>query len=108
MNRQSMRSFLAMVEREYPDEILRVREPVRRELDITSTVFELERAGRSPIVIFERVEGFEMPVVTNLAGNRRLIAAAMGVEPRARQLSASDARTTGQSNASSAHLGKRW
>jgi len=83
VNRQSMRGFLAMVEREYPDEIVRIRELVRRELDITSTVFELERAGRSPIVVFEKVEGFEMPVVTNLAGNRRLIAAAMGVEPGA-------------------------
>ncbi|MBV9375850.1 MAG: UbiD family decarboxylase [Alphaproteobacteria bacterium] len=83
MDKQSMRGFLAMVERNFPDEIVRVREPVRRELDITSTVFELERAGRSPIVIFERVEGCEMPVVTNLAGNRRLIAAAMEVEPSA-------------------------
>jgi 2,5-furandicarboxylate decarboxylase 1 len=83
VDKQSMRAFLAMVERDFPDEIVRVHEPVRRELDITSTVFELERAGRSPIVIFERVEGFEMPVVTNIAGNRRLVAAAMGVEPSA-------------------------
>jgi len=83
VNKQSMRAFLAMVERDFPDEIVRVREPVRRELDITSTVFELERAGRSPVVIFEHVQGFEMPVVTNLAGNRRLIAASMQVEPSA-------------------------
>src|SRR5262249_47274357 len=47
----------------------------------TATVFELERAGRSPVVVFERVEGFDMPVVTNIAGNRKLIAAALGVEP---------------------------
>jgi UbiD family decarboxylase len=83
MDKQSMRGFLAMVEREYPDELVRIREPVRRELDITATVFELERAGRSPVVIFEKVEGSDMPVVTNLAGNRRLIAAAMQVEPGA-------------------------
>jgi UbiD family decarboxylase len=83
MDKQSMRGFLAMVEREYPDELLRIREPVRRELDITATVFELQRSGRSPIVIFENVEGFGMPVVTNIAGNRQLIAAAMGVEPSA-------------------------
>jgi len=89
MNKQSMRGFLALVERDFPDEILRIHEPVRRELDITSTVFELERAGRSPIVFFERVEGFEMPVVTNLAGNRRLIAAAMEVEPSAPKRSGS-------------------
>jgi UbiD family decarboxylase len=83
MSDQSMRGFLAMVERDYPDEVVHIREPVRRELDITATVFELERAGRSPVVIFEKIEGFEMPVVTNLAGNRRLIAAAMEVEPAA-------------------------
>ena len=83
MDTQSMRAFLAMVERRYPDELVRISESVRRELDITATVFELERAGRSPVVIFENVDGFDMPVVTNLAGNRRLIAAAMGVEPSA-------------------------
>jgi 2,5-furandicarboxylate decarboxylase 1 len=83
MDRQSMRGFLAMVERQYPDELLRIATPVKRELDITATVFELERAGRSPIVIFENVEGSDMPVVTNIAGNRRLIAAALGVEPSA-------------------------
>ena len=47
-----MRGFLTMVERDFPEEIVRIGEPVRRELDITSTVFELERAGRNPIVIF--------------------------------------------------------
>jgi 2,5-furandicarboxylate decarboxylase 1 len=83
MDTQSMRGFLAMVERQYPEELVRVSTPVRRELDITSTVFELERAGRSPVVVFEDVEGSDMQVVTNIAGNRRLIAAAMGVEPSA-------------------------
>jgi 2,5-furandicarboxylate decarboxylase 1 len=80
---QSMRGFLAMVERDHPDEILHIREPVRRDLDITATVFELERAGRSPVVVFEHVDGSEMPIVTNLAGNRRLIAAALGCAPAA-------------------------
>ena len=78
---QSLRGFIELVERDFPDDIVRVAEPVRRELDITSTVFELERAGRSPIVVFENVEGFDMPVVTNVAGNRLLLAAALGVEP---------------------------
>ena len=49
MDKQSLRGFLAMVERDYPDELVRLREPVKRELDITATVFELERAGRSPV-----------------------------------------------------------
>jgi 2,5-furandicarboxylate decarboxylase 1 len=76
-----MRGFLAMVERDFPNELVHIHEPVRRELDITATVFELERAGRSPVIVFDRVEGFDMPVVTNIAGNRRLLAAVMGVDP---------------------------
>jgi UbiD family decarboxylase len=78
--RQSLRGFLAMVERDFPEEILRIRTPVRTRLDITSLVFELERAGRSPVVVYENVEGHTMPIVTNIAGNRKLLAACLGVE----------------------------
>ena len=78
--RQSLRGYLDMVERDYPEELLRVRVPVRRELDITSLVFELERAGKSPVVIYDNVEGHTMPVVTNIAGNRKLLAACLGVK----------------------------
>ena len=77
---QSMRAFLAMVERDFPEEILRIQEPVSTRLDITSTVFELQRTGRSPVIVFEKVEGHDLPVVTNIAGNRRLLAAALGVD----------------------------
>jgi len=76
---QSLRGFLEMVERDFPDEILRIREPVRTRLDTTSVVLELERAGRSPVVVYEDVEGHAMPLVTNIAGNRRLLAACLGV-----------------------------
>ncbi len=76
---QSMRGFLDMVARDYPDELLRIREPVSTKLDITSLIFELEQMGRSPVVVYENVEGHSMPVVTNIAGNRKLLAACLGV-----------------------------
>src|SRR6185436_19412539 len=76
---QSLRGFLAMVERDHPDEILRIKSPVRTHLDMTSLVFELEHAGRSPVVVYENVEGHTMPVVTNIAGSRKLLAACLGV-----------------------------
>src|SRR5258705_7503826 len=79
--RQSLRGFLSMVERDFPEELLRIRNPVRTHLDITSLVFELERAGKSPVVIYENIEGHTMPVVTNVCGNRKLLAACLGVEP---------------------------
>ena len=79
--RQTLRGYLNMVERDFPEELLRIRVPVRTHLDITSLVFELERAGKSPVVVYENVEGHTMPVVTNIAGNRRLLAACLGVKP---------------------------
>lgn len=76
---QSLRGFLAMVERDHPDELLRIKAPVKCDRDITSLVFELERAGRSPVVVYENVEGYKLPVVTNIAGSRKLLAACLGV-----------------------------
>jgi 2,5-furandicarboxylate decarboxylase 1 len=77
---QSMRGFVEMVERDHPDDFVRIAEPVSRDLDITSIVFEFERVGRNPLLIFDRVEGFDHPVLTNLAGSRRLLAASLDVE----------------------------
>jgi 2,5-furandicarboxylate decarboxylase 1 len=81
LDRQSLRGFLARLEKEVPDELLRIREPVATKLEMTSLVFELERLGKSPVVVFENVEGHTMPVVTNVAGNRRVLALALGVTP---------------------------
>jgi UbiD family decarboxylase len=76
---QSLRGFLRLVETEYPDELLRIREPIDLRFDSTALVFELDRAGRSPVVVFERVRGHDMQLVTNVAGNRKLLAACLGV-----------------------------
>ena len=54
---QSLRGFLRMVETEYPDELLRIRQPVDLAVRITALVFELERTGKSPVVVFENVRG---------------------------------------------------
>jgi UbiD family decarboxylase len=81
-DRQSLRGFLHMVETEYPDELLRIRQPVDPRFDMTAIVFELERSGKSPVVLLERVDGYDMPVVTNIAANRRLLAACLGVDGR--------------------------
>ena len=79
VDRQSMRGFLSQIEEAMPEEVLRIREPVRTHLEMTSLVFELERMGKSPVVVFENVEGHTMPVVTNIAGSRKILAHALGV-----------------------------
>ena len=96
---QSLRGFLKMVETDYPDQILRIRETVDPRFAMTSVVFELERVGKNPVVIFDKPAGFKIPVVTNVAGNRKLLAACLGVEPRTcRPHSASAARNTSRAN----------
>jgi 2,5-furandicarboxylate decarboxylase 1 len=79
VDNQSLRGFLRMVEQDYPDEIVRIREPVDLRFETTSVVFELDRVGKSPVVVFENIGGQTMPVVTNVAGNRKLLAACLGV-----------------------------
>ncbi len=81
-DKQSLRGFLRLVETEYPDELVRIRAPIELKFDATALVFELERAGKSPVVVFENVGGHGMPLVTNIAANRRLLAACLGVEPK--------------------------
>jgi UbiD family decarboxylase len=71
---QSLRGFIEETEKTDPANVLRIREPVSQQLEMTATVFELDRLNRSPVVIFEKVTGFDMPVVTNVAGNRDLLA----------------------------------
>src|SRR5690242_5382510 len=78
---QSLRGFLRLVETEYPDELLRVREPIDLRFDAAALVFELDHAGKSPVVMFENVRGKGMQLVTNVAGNRKLLAACLGVDP---------------------------
>src|SRR5215469_16044297 len=81
VDKQSLRGFLRMVEQDFPDEIVRIREPVGLGHESTALVFELERAGKQPVVMFENVAGGKMPLVTNVAANRRLLAACLGVSP---------------------------
>jgi 2,5-furandicarboxylate decarboxylase 1 len=78
---QSLRGFLHLVETEYPDELLRVRAPIDLRFDATALVFELDHAGKSPVVVFENVGGHGMAMVTNVAGNRKLLAACLDVDP---------------------------
>src|SRR5271170_3302816 len=79
---QSLRGFLQMVEAEFPEELLRISQPVDTRFDMTAIVYELERSGRSPVVVFQNPAGSGIPVVTNVAGNRKLLAACLGVDAK--------------------------
>lgn len=80
MSRQDLRQFLAGLESTAPGDILRVQEDLSPEYQVTAFTEALERSGRSPVVIFERVNGSSFPVLANLLGSRERMALALGVE----------------------------
>src|SRR5436190_14279822 len=69
-----------MVETEYADEFLRVRAPVDLRFESTALVFELDQAGKNPVIVFENLGAQWMAMVTNVAGNRKLLAACLRVD----------------------------
>ena len=81
IDNQSLRGFLHHVETKFPKELLRIKDPVDTHLETTSVVFELDRAGKSPVVVFENVVGRSMPIVTNIAADRTLLASCLDVDP---------------------------
>ena len=80
IDNQSLRGFLRMVETDHPDEFLRIQNEIDPKFESTAMLFELDRAGRSPVVVFESIKGKTMPLVTNVAGSRKLLAACLGVK----------------------------
>ena len=75
----TLRSFLAGVEANDSRDLLRVRDRVNLDYDISAFVMEMEKIGRSPVVWFEDVGESRFPIVTNVFGARRRYALALGV-----------------------------
>src|SRR4029079_10821989 len=80
IDNQSLRGFLRMVETDFPDDFVRVRQEVDPRFESTAMLFELDRAGRSPVVVFENIKDKTMPLVTNVARNRKLLRGCLGVK----------------------------
>lgn len=74
-----LRHFLEALEADDPASMMRVPEPVGIDFDVTAVAMELEKQGRAPVIRFEKVGDSPFPVVTNLFGDRRRYAQALGV-----------------------------
>jgi len=73
---RDLRSFLSLLERH--GELLRVGEPVSTELEIAELADRAVKSG-GPALLFENVDGKDIPVAINLFGSRRRTAWALGV-----------------------------
>ncbi len=74
---RSLGEFLARLEAQ--GDLVRISRPVSRDLEITEVTQRVLRAD-GPALLFERVPGAAMPVVTNLMGSLRRIALALDAE----------------------------
>src|SRR5438874_9880393 len=72
-----LRDFLNCLERD--GELTRVRTPVDPYLEVTEIVQRVIKA-RGPALLFERVNGSELPLAINAFGTERRMAKALGVE----------------------------
>ncbi len=77
---QDLRSFVQAFETAYPDDFLRVEEPVDLQYDIMALVLEYERRRRFPILLFENVQGHDIPIICNVVAGRRTLAKALQVD----------------------------
>jgi len=63
---QDIREYIASVERDRPGDVLRIKEPVDPKYEITAHILELEKRRMYPILFFENVKGYDIPIVGNL------------------------------------------
>lgn len=80
--RQDPHAFLADYRRAHPDDVLVVDEPVPAAEGVTGLIYELIARGRDEMLVCNKVDGVETPVVSNVFASRRRIARIFGVEPR--------------------------
>src|SRR5262245_65488920 len=76
---RNLRDFLEALAEWDPDSILRIRDPIALDYDMTAMAMELERRGQSPVPWFEEVGDSPFAVVGNVFGNRKRYAFAAGV-----------------------------
>ncbi len=80
---QELRVFLAELERDHPEQVLRIAEPVNPVYDATAVVFEAERQPACPVVWFERVGSSPFPAVVNVLSTKGRLARGLGVDEAA-------------------------
>lgn len=75
---QDFHRFLADYRATHPDDVVVIGDEVLADQEITAVAIELAAAGRQPMLVFERVRGLAMPVVTNIFGSRERVGRLLG------------------------------
>lgn len=72
-----LRSFIQSLERKTPEEVVRVKSEVDTKYEIQAYVEMLEKKKQYPLLVFEKVKGYDFPVLTNMHAKRERLALAL-------------------------------
>lgn len=76
-----LQSFLSQYVSAHPEDVVRVREKLPPDYQVTALAMAAEQMAEPPVIICDAVEGAGMPVVTNLFASRARIARILGTTP---------------------------
>ncbi len=76
MRYKNIRDFIDLLEKK--GELCRIKTPVSRDLEITEIADRTIKSG-GPALLFENVQGYDVPVLINMFGTHRRMALALGV-----------------------------
>jgi len=79
-DRQDFHAFLDAYRSGFPGDVLAFAEAVSADQEITGIVWELAAQGRDPLLVFDRVDGVAVKVVTSVFSSRQRIARMLGVD----------------------------
>ena len=78
---KDLREFIIECEERLPQEFVRVSEEVDPKYEISAIIKKLDLMGKHPLVFFEKVRGYNMPVVCNTDDSWTKFGLAFGVPP---------------------------
>ncbi|MBA7513776.1 Phenolic acid decarboxylase [subsurface metagenome] len=76
---KSLRNFLDILKKEAPEEIIHVKKEILPMYETTAILTKLEQQNRFPVLIFDNVKGWDIPVVINVNSSRKRLALALDV-----------------------------
>jgi len=79
-----LRAYIELINETVPDQFVTVSEQIDWKYDITSYVTEMEKRKTNPVVLFEKVKDYSMPVLVNLFGTVDRISLSVGESPKVR------------------------
>src|SRR5207253_10461587 len=76
---EGLREFLARLDGR--GDVIRIRKEVDPRFEVAALIRDIQQRRNQP-VLFERVKGSALPIVSNTCGSYASVSAALGVEPR--------------------------